>query len=271
MVKFALQDKLTGLKNYQEIFEVALSLGFDGVEITHFEGPLTKETSHSILHASHATGIQASAVCGGYNHWIGDFDETNRLEAVQGIKSSLQYTAAIGAQGLIAPAAYGMFSRKLPPFHPPRSEEGDRRALLDSLSRIAEDAEKFNVNLFLEPLNRYEDHMLNTVSQAVSLVKEVGSDKIKVMADFFHMSIEEPKIEESIALYHPFIGYYHLADSNRLEPGKGHTDFAEPLALLNTINYKGFLSYECGLSGEARKSLLESITFLKNTQKIAQA
>jgi sugar phosphate isomerase/epimerase len=267
-MKFALQDKLTGLKNYAEIFEAAKSLGFDGVEITHFEGPLNKETSRSILNASHATGIQASAVCGGYTHWIGDFDKSNRLEAVQGIKTSLQYTAEIGAQGLIAPAAYGMFSRKLPPFISPRNEEGDRKALLDSLARIAEDAEKFNVTLFLEPLNRYEDHMLNTVSQAVSLVKEVGSDKIKVMADFFHMSIEEPNIEETIAMYHPYIGYYHLADSNRMEPGKGHTDFAGPLALLNKFQYKGFLSYECGLSGEARKSLMESITFLKNTQKI---
>jgi sugar phosphate isomerase/epimerase len=261
-MKFALQDKLTGLKDYREIFEAAKRYGFDGVEITHFGGPLNKETSLSILNASHSTGIQASAVCGGYNYWIGDFNEENRLKAVNDIKTSLKYVSEFGAQGLIAPAAFGMFSKKLPPFNPPRDEESDRKALLDSLKRIAEDAEKFDVELLLEPLNRYEDHMLNTVSQAVSLVKEIGSDKIKVMADFFHMSIEEPNMEESIADFHDYIGYFHVADSNRLEPGKGHTDFSGPFILLNKLQYKGFLSLECGLSGEESKSLIESKAFL---------
>lgn len=114
-MRFALQDKLTGLKECKEIFESAKHLGFDGVEITHFEGAISKDTSLSILKASQSTGIPVSAVCGGYKHWIGDFNESNRLKAIGDIKTSLRYLAEFGAEGLIAPAAYGMFSKRLPP------------------------------------------------------------------------------------------------------------------------------------------------------------
>jgi sugar phosphate isomerase/epimerase len=262
-MKFALQDKLTGLVGYQEIYQFAKQSGFEGVEITHFGKKLTHEVANSILAASEATGIQTSAVCGGYNHWIGDFDEQHRSSAVNDIISSLEWTAKIGAQGLIAPAAYGMFSKKLPPFTPPRSEDEDRSVLMDSLKKISEYAEKYNVQLLLEPLNRYEDHMLNTVSQSVSIIKEVGSNKVKVLADFFHMSMEEDNITNTIKENFDQIGYYHLADSNRLQPGQGHSDFEEPLTKLQQLGYDGFLSYECGVRGEVGQELPQSLYYLK--------
>jgi sugar phosphate isomerase/epimerase len=264
-MKFALQDKLTGLESYQDIFNFAKEIGFDGVEITSHGSTLTKEKANAILTALELTGINVSAVCGGYNHWIGDFHEENRLSAVKDIATTLEYTSQIGAKGLIAPAAYGMFSKRLPPFTPPRDEKGDREKLVDSLTRIAEYAEKYQVYFFLEPLNRYEDHMLNTISQAYQLVQEVGSSKIKIMADFFHMSIEEDTIVESIKHYYEHIGYYHLADSNRLQPGEGHTSFKEPLVELFQKGFEGYLSFECGIRGENNKQQLsKSLTYLKS-------
>lgn len=96
----------------------------------------------------------------------------------------------LGITGLIAPAAFGMHSNALPPFSAPQSQEEDQRVLVEGLKRIRETAEKTRVFLLLEPLNRYEDHMLNTVEQAVTIIENVESPFIKVMGDIFHMSIE---------------------------------------------------------------------------------
>ena len=71
------------------------------------------------------------------------------------------------------PASYGMFSRRLPPFEPPRSPEEDRDGAARRRSpTLGEHAAREGVALVLEPLNRYEDHMVNTLEQAVELVDD---------------------------------------------------------------------------------------------------
>ena len=80
----------------------------------------------------------------------------------------------------------------------PRSKEGDVKALhasLDILDRVADDV---GVSVFLEPLNRYEDHMLNLTSDAARIIDEGGYRAIKITCDFYHMSIEEDDITRSL-------------------------------------------------------------------------
>lgn len=263
-MKFALQDKLTGLSNYTEVFQMAKEIGYEGVELNLFQKPLNDAIAADLQTAIQASGIPLTAICGGYRHWIGHFDESKRLQAVADIQDSLKYAAMLGAQGIIAPAAYGMFSKSLPHQVLPREEQDDRRALIDSLMQIAEHAEQLQVNLFIEPLNRYEDHMLHTVSQAASLIKEVNSSYLKVLGDFFHMNIEEADISQTIENDYKYLGYFHLADSNRQLPGKAHTDFRTPFQTLQKLNYKGYLSMECRIGEEKRELLQETLQFLRS-------
>ncbi|MBS4195701.1 sugar phosphate isomerase/epimerase family protein [Lederbergia citri] len=262
-MKFSVQDKLLS-NTYMETFNLARELKFDGVEISVVGEPLNSKITKEIISASNKTGIVPSAICGGYRNWIGDFEHEKRLIAIKDIITSLEYASEMNSVGLIMPAAFGMFSRRLPPFSPPRDQEEDQVVLVDSLTKIAEFAEKKRINVFLEPLNRYEDHMINTVKQAVDLIELVGSERIKVIADFFHMSIEEEKIEDTICKYSNYIGYYHLADSNRLQPGMGHSNFELYLGTVQKTGYKGFLSFECGIHGNSIESLYESLNFLKS-------
>lgn len=262
-MKFAIQDKLTGLSDYNEVFRMAKEVGYDGVELNLFQQPLNDHLTADLQAAIDSTGIPLTAICGGYRHWIGHFDESKRLEAVSDIQKSLKYAAQLGAQGIIAPAAYGMFSKSLPHQVLPRDEQGDRIALIDSLKQIADQAEKLQVTLFIEPLNRYEDHMLHTVSQAASLIKEVESQHLKVLGDFFHMNIEEADISRTIENDYSSLGYFHLADSNRQLPGKAHTDFRTPFQTLKRLNYEGYLSMECRIGEERRELLQETLQFLR--------
>ena len=139
-----------------------------------------------------------AAVCGGYRGWLGHFEAGARELAVRDIIALLPVAAALQAPGIVVPAAYGMFSRKLPPFKPPRGETEDRAALLDSLRAVAREAERSGVRIFLEPLNRYEEHMLNTFAQAADLAAAVGSPAVVPMIDLFHANVEERDTAEAI-------------------------------------------------------------------------
>jgi sugar phosphate isomerase/epimerase len=263
-MKFALQHNLLQLGDrYKEAFMNAKAIGFDGVEVTHFGRPIDDAAAGTLEDAVTASGLPISAVCGGYRHWIGHFDNDKRLEAVQDIRKTMESVARFGGGGIIAPAAYGMFTKSLPPHIPPRDEQGDTEALLDSLQRIAEHAEATGTTFYLEPLNRYEDHMVNRVEQAAALVEAAGSSRLKVMADFYHMNIEEDDPAQTIRTYNESIGYYHLSDSNRYLPGEGHIDFPSLLQVVQSTGFEGYLSIECRIRGEALDVIVQSLSLLR--------
>jgi sugar phosphate isomerase/epimerase len=146
----------------------------------------------------------------------------------------------------------------------PSTEDEDRRVLLDALEELGEHADAEGTLVLLEPLNRYEDHMLNRVGQAVELCEGVGLPSVKVMGDLFHMNIEEDDLGETIRRAGSHIAHVHLADSNRLQPGAGHTDFAGAFGALRGVGFDGFMAMECGIRGDAREALPEVAGHLRS-------
>ena len=148
-----------------------------------------------------------------------------------------------------------MFSRNLPPYTPPRGPAESRAALVEALVELGEHGVGVGTQVFLEPLNRYEDYLVNTLADAVSIVDEVASPGVAVIADTYHMSIEEADCAASIIAVGDHIRHVQLGDSNRLEPGAGHYDWPETLDALTAIGYDGWLAMECGLSGPVEEVL----------------
>jgi len=132
-----------------------------------------------------------------------------------------------------------------------------------ALVELGEHAVSVGSQLFLEPLNRYEDYLVNTLADAVSIVEEVDSPGVAVIADTYHMSIEESDIGAAIRRVGPHIRHVQLGDSNRLEPGAGHYDWPETLDALSDIGYDGWLAMECGLSGPVEQVLPRVAELLK--------
>jgi len=116
--------------------------------------------------------------------------------------------------------------------------------LVEALQRTSEAAAPHGVRLCLEPINRYETTLINTVAQGLDLIERVGADNFGLLADTFHMNIEEPHIEESLRRAGNRIFHVHVADSNRWYPGAGHVDFAGVVRTLHEIGYDGWLSAE---------------------------
>jgi sugar phosphate isomerase/epimerase len=246
--KLAVQEHMVPGDGLEAKWEAATAAGFDGIELLG-RGLAFRERLPE-LRSARAAGVVLPSVCVAMDHFIGDFDPDRRASAVEGMKALLEVIVEAGGYGAITPAAYGLFSRALPPFTPPRSPAEDRQVLLEGLGELGEHARRVGAVLLLEPLNRYEDHMVNTLDQAVELCRAVGLDSVKVMGDFFHMGIEEVDLADAIRRAGPYLAHMQLGDSNRLQPGAGHLDFGPSLKALEGMGFEGFLAMECGLEGD---------------------
>jgi sugar phosphate isomerase/epimerase len=205
-----------------------------------------------------------NTVCVEMLHFIGDFDAGRRQDALENMRTQLSVIAELGGTAAMTPASYGMFSRRLPPFEPPRDEAGDRAVLLDALGALGEHAQHAGVRILLEPLNRYEDHMVNRLAQAVELAEATGLDSVGVVADSYHMNIEEADPQEALVAAAGRLVHVQVSDSNRLEPGAGHLDWTAFVDALAGIGYTGDLAAECRLSGPAEQVLPKAAATLRS-------
>jgi sugar phosphate isomerase/epimerase len=118
-------------------------------------------------------------------------------------------------------------------------------ALTDALTACMPLARQCGVTLVMEAINRYESDVLNTIAECTRFIEQLGAEQLKLHIDTFHMNIEEDQICANIVAAGRHIGHVHVADSNRGYPGRGHYDFAETIAALRTVGYRGVLSVEC--------------------------
>jgi len=97
--------------------------------------------------------------------------------------------------------------------------------LVEAFQECCQAAAKDNVKLALEPINRYETSLINTVAEGLALIEKVDAENFGLLLDTFHMNIEEPDIYKSMQICGKRIFHFHVADSNRWYPGAGHLDF----------------------------------------------
>jgi sugar phosphate isomerase/epimerase len=113
-------------------------------------------------------------------------------------------------------------------------------ALLDAANTAA----SHNVPFIYEPLNRYESNLINRQADALTFLDSRAIPNTVILADLFHMNIEEPDLPAALRAIAPRLGHVHFADSNRQAIGHGHTNPAPILATLREISYSGYLSAE---------------------------
>ncbi|MBX2881652.1 MAG: sugar phosphate isomerase/epimerase [Granulosicoccus sp.] len=159
--------------------------------------------------------------------------------AIDHLKLALDKTRDCGAEGLSGVTFGGIGERS---GLPPTEKELDNVArVLDATASYARSADL----LFgIEPVNRYENHLINTGWQAVNMIERVGADNIFVHLDTYHMNIEEKGAGNGILDAREHLKYIHLSESDRGTPGEGCCDWDEIFATLAAINFKGGLAME---------------------------
>jgi sugar phosphate isomerase/epimerase len=114
----------------------------------------------------------------------------------------------------------------------------------EGLQAAADYAAPKNVQVLYEPLNRYETNLLNRLDDVVPFIRSLQSPGVKILADLFHMNIEESSLPDALLHTSDLLGHLHFVDSNRCPAGLGHINFSPIFHALGQIGYKGYISAE---------------------------
>ncbi len=221
----------------EENIEKIKELGYDGVELAVRDPELLKmDTMQSLLnkHNLIVPAIGTGQAFGEEGLSFTNPDEEIRKSAIQRIKSQVKLAATLEAKviiGLVRGFSHKNIEKSI-----------TEKWLIEALRECA--LENSLVKLAIEPINRYETDIINTVESGLELIEKVECENVGLLLDTFHMNIEEPSICESIKLCKERLFHFHIADSNRWHPGAGHIDFKEILEVLDQVGYRDFISAE---------------------------
>ena len=218
---------------------IASELGFDAVELFAPSADAIRALPLADLLNQHSLKLAAVGTGAGmvvHKLQLCDADASRRKQAEQFIRDIISAGAEFGA-----PAIIGSMQGKWDDVVDQPTATGYLR---DALQRLGEHAKSLGTILIYEPLNRYETNMACTMAQGVDLLKPLATNSVKLLADLFHMNIEEVNIADALRDAGDFIGHVHFVDSNRQAAGRGHMDFAPIASALSAINYAGYASAE---------------------------
>ncbi len=267
-LRLSAREYLSRGDSYEEKMQYLVDAGYDAIELTGREDIL--EVVDEIAAASRNTGCAVSTICSGGRGALMAGEMEAREVAMTDLKRFLAAAGQLGATGVIyAPLIAvkmnpGTYTR-LPNLSPLWGrEELEKELLVELATELAEHAEQHGVCVLWEPLNRYEQWWFNSLSDGADLCNRVGRDGCRIMADFFHMSIEEDTIPGALEEYAlDYVAHIHLADSNRATPGHGHTDFAAAFAALEDVGWDGFMALECSPRGDTTEDITRAAQFLR--------
>ena len=159
--------------------------------------------------------------------------------AVEHLKVAIEKTAEMGATALSGVIFGGIGERT---GVPPTQAEYDN--ITRALQAAAKHAKQYGIELGVEAVNRYENHLVNSAQQAVDVVERVGADNVFVHLDTYHMNIEEKGAANGILVARDHLKYIHLSESDRGTPGYGNIPWDAIYAALAAIGFKGGLAME---------------------------
>ncbi len=224
----------------QQAFDLAAELGYDGVEL-HLRRAEDVDRA-GLLKLMADTGLSVPTLgtgmaAGQDGLTFAQHDPEIRTQAVARIKDQIRLAASIGSAVTI-----GLIWGRVSTDSVQRPERV--KVAQECLAECCRTAEREGVTLLFEPLNRYESDYPQTVEQGLEVIRTVGSPCLRLLADTFHMNIEETSILESLKAAGQYLGHVHLVDSNRQAPGHGHLDIAAVVQTLCDAGYAGYVSLE---------------------------
>ena len=163
----------------------------------------------------------------------------NPEAAIDYLKVAIDKTAEIGALALSGVTYGGIGERS---GLPPTQVEYDNVAR--ALEAAAKHAKPLGVLIGVEPVNRYESHLINTGQQAAAMLERIGADNMFVHLDTYHMNIEERGMANGILAARKHLRYIHLSESDRGTPGAGNCHWDEIFGALAAIGFNGGLAME---------------------------
>ena len=229
------EDEWSG--EYVRFIKKASAIGFDILEIGALEiAGYSKSSLLDIRNCARDCNIELTAGIGpSPEKNLSSADPKVREAGRDFFKKTLETLSEIDVHA-IGGALYSYWPID---YSKPVDKEGDRARGIEEISKMADFAADLDINLCLEVLNRFENHILNTADEGVAYVQEINKENVKLMLDTFHMNIEEDSFSAAIRKAGPLLGHFHTGECNRRVPGKGRIPWKEIGDALRDIGYNG--------------------------------
>lgn len=241
-----------GDDNVGELAQKVAGLGFDVLEVCVEDPALV--TAGALREAAEAAGVSLS-VCGAFgpDRDVSHEDRDLRRQGIDYLLACIDLAAEAGSPHVIGPMYSATGKARL---LPEDEREQQRQWATESLREAGEYAGERDVALGIEPLNRFETDLVNTVEQGLDLCDRIGLDNAGLLLDTFHMNIEEKDLAGAIRGAGDRIVHFHACENDRGAPGSGHVDWGSVLGALSETGYN-------------RQVVIESFT--PEIQEIARA
>lgn len=219
------------------ICRTAADVGYELIEVLMFDpATLDRQATRRAVRET-GLGLRLGMALGPAADISSDDAETAaRGEAT--VTTALEIAAELGA-----PAVSGICYAAFNSYAAPQTEAQVERVAA-ALSRLDIRAGQLGIRLGLEPVNRYESYMVNTLDQAAALIDKAGAKNMFIHMDTFHMNIEEADMAAAIHRNAARLGYAHVADSHRGLLGSGNFDLDAYFRALAAAGYDGDLTFE---------------------------
>ena len=163
----------------------------------------------------------------------------DRSRAIKYIKSLIDKVVEIGSDfygGVIYAPCGLIIGRKV--------EKRELYRVIHALKTITLYAKKFGIRVGIEPANRYETYVLNTIEDTLNIIDKINEPNLGILYDTFHMNIEEKSFYNSIKIANKKIFHMHVNENDRGTPGSGHILWDEVFKALKEIGYNGVIAIE---------------------------
>lgn len=223
-----------------DLFPKIKSMGYDSVEIP-VEYP-EKINAKKVKDALIQNELEA-VVCGAFgpSRDLTHEDPAVHENCFQYITQCLDLCNEWGAGFLAGPMYSAVGKARM---ISPEQRKSEWNLAVNNLYKVCKLAEERNLEIALEPLNRFESDLVNTADDVLRLIRDINHPAAKVLLDGFHMAIEERNIEEAITSAGNKLIHIQVSENYRGTPGTGQTPWDSFRKGLANINYRGVVSIE---------------------------
>ncbi|MBW3622691.1 MAG: sugar phosphate isomerase/epimerase [Armatimonadetes bacterium] len=211
-MKLALQLGLIPGASVSEKQKWAADNGVEGIEISAWN--YRPDDLDQAKRDFENSPVPAVSICGNASFDFLDTDPAKRKKSMDECKAYLALAGELGMAGQIVPPIFG--GPRIPDLSPLENAISlEKRLLVELCKELGDAAQAANTLLMLEPLNRYEQHLLRRQADGAEICKRSEHPNVAIIADFFHMHIEETNTPEAIRENGKYIKHVHLADNTR--------------------------------------------------------
>jgi len=237
VVKFSVTQWIYGEESLETTVKRLSKFNYDGIELKGEPKEVNVRETKQLLKKY---GLEVSSICGIYTpeRDLINANEKIRRNAIRYVKDCIEMAANFNAKVVIVVPSAVTKTRSMAPL------DMEWNWAIESLKEVGDYGAELSVILALEALNRFETYFVNKMDQLLRLMKDVNSKNVRVMADTFHMNIEEVNLAEAIRRADKNLVHVHLSDSNRQAVGMGHIDFHSIVNALKDISYDRYLTME---------------------------